>query len=327
MSIAGTLVLKSDGTWSYTPESSPSPTPTPAPSPSALLGATVDLASGTYSGCGGGALDECSAQTFDTYVSHGLAAPITPAETCQKVYLAEGNLPATPPASWTAFHNRGGKLLISFKPPRTFSLAGDAAFRKLLEACVTAFGVSGFQAVLWQEPNTSKSGFTAAQYHDYFAHYAPLVHAVDASIVIVYDPALCGPGDACNATSCGLFYPGDLYVGGVAGDYYGTAHNGGTTLDVLETLADNHKPNPVPLYLGEWAASAVGTYTFDLAKWTAYTAYLAKVATDRRAAGKLNGWWLYWGSSSAGGPGTNIVRSGTDAKVAGIQAVHKALLG
>lgn len=313
--LTGTITVATDGTVTGT-LGDPTPPPPPPPASGALVGATVNIGAGFYSGCGGGPVNPCNAKAFDSAVSHGLASAITPAQSLQKVYLAAGLLPATPPAEWVAFAKQGGKLLISFKPPKSFSTASDDAFKKCIEGCISAFGASGFKAVLWQEPNTTSGFATATEYHDYFNHYAPLVKAVNAGVACVYDPALTPAGDSANEASVTAYYPGDTNADELMADYYGSSYNGGARLDCLTQLA---APGKKPVGLGEWAVAAIGGYTFDPAGYAAYTDYLATYFGDRLAQGLPVGWVVWWGSGNVNG-----IKPGSPA-IAGFQKVYAAV--
>lgn len=298
------------GKWSAA-----APPPPPPPPPGALAGATVNGSATEFPGCQGGALDTCVAGKFDSFVSTGLSAPIAPAMTIQKGYLVPDDLPSSLPAHWTAYHAAGGKLLVSIKPSKAFSTATDAAFKATVEAIVKDLGADA-KLILWQEPNTTKSGFTAEEYHAYVAHYAPIVRAVSADLALVYDPALAANGDTADAASVTAFYPGDQFADEVYADYYGTSYNGGARLDCLTNLADAHAGGPVPVGVGEWGVAAVTDYVFDAAAFDAYTTYLSEFVKARAGAGKPVGWVLYWAS----GP-NNMVSASNSPIIPGLQKV------
>jgi hypothetical protein len=291
-----------------------------------LLGATVNLAAGTYGSCAGGELNLCTAGYFDQYLSSGLTTTIPEAVKVQKVFL-KNPLPATPPSAYQNFCAQGGKLLISMKPSQTFSASADSAF----QSCVQGFVSAGltFRIALWNEPNNGDFP-SASAYHGYWAHYQPLIKAVSPSIEVVYDPELTGPQYAGNAASVVSYFPaGGPLPDHYYTDFYGTAYNSGTRLDGsdptgadIQGQADKHG---IPLGQGEYAASAVTGYTFDLTKWTSYINYLNSFYTARLQAGKTNGWILYFGSNGSGGLGINGLSGPKDPKIPGLQKLYAAL--
>jgi hypothetical protein len=294
-----------------------------------LLGATVDLAAKTYDSCPGGLLNLCTARYFDKYLSTGLSTPIPMAVKLQKVYLVEGQLPATPPPAYKAFCAQGGELLISMKPAQKTSTKEDQEF----QACVRGFVEAGlaFRIVLWQECNGG--GFpSATAYQDYWAHYHQLVRAVRADIPVVYDPALALPSHKANAESVVSYFPAagplpDYYYT----DYYGTAYDAGSRLDGtdhtgadIQGQADQYG---IPLGQGEFGArGAVPSYTFNKTYWDAYITYLISLYTARLQAGKTNGWIIYFGfNGHEEGLGNNGLTGPSDPKIPMLQKLYAAL--
>jgi hypothetical protein len=291
-----------------------------------LVGATVNLAADTYDSCPGGELDLCTAGYFDQYVSTGLSTTIPMAVKVQKVYLGEGQLPATPPSAYQTFSAQGGKLLISMKPSQTFSVSQDMAF----QSCVRGFWNAGltFRIVLWNECNDGDFP-SASAYHAYWAHYQPLVKAVNSSIPVVYDPELTAPQDTGNAESVVSYFPAagplpDYYYT----DFYGTAYNGGSRLassDPRTDIQGQADQYGIPLGQGEFGASASPGYKFDLTSWDDYIDYLDSLYTARLQAGKTNGWIIYYGSDGSGGLGVNGLSGPKDKKIPGLQKIFADL--
>jgi hypothetical protein len=263
-----------------------------------LIGATVQNApTPEY----GGATDRLIvAQTLNTYLSAGLATPLAPATVIQKWYFNVGSYPTTMDADMTELHSVGCKFLISYKPDLApYTTAHDNAFLASMNA-LKGLGVD-FQVVIWQEANDPGfSPFTAAEYIDYFNHYAPIVHA--AGKLAVYDPG-------AHPTSAAAFYPGDALVDWVVSDHYcahfGSSVSGGFT--AVEALANNANP-PKPLGLGEWGTAINPADQPTQTEWEGFTQQILTTFASRPAAGKANAWIL--GFNTAHRPtGVNVIQN------------------
>jgi ferredoxin len=275
------------------------------------IGATVNP--GPYTSCKGSFA--CAAKTFDGYVS-GSAGSGHQALTAQKWYYQAGQLPTTLSPQITALHKQGTLLYISFRPSQKFSSKEDAKFSDSLKAHIKALTSNGFRVILWQEPNASNYFPSASSYKTYVSHYAPMVTKL--GLKIVYDPALCAPHVACNESSAEAFYPGDKYTtGGILLDYYCTSYQKGTVITgKMQALADNHKPSPLTLGLGEWGDSGDGQ---ACSAWKAYANYLVTFFTARNKAGHVNGAIMYWNGRKAAG--FDPVKGPHDFKVPAIQRI------
>lgn len=281
--------------------------------PKGLFGATVNLNSAnSYDNCGagggGGPCDICNANMFDSYVSTGLATPINPARSVQKIYFTAGNFSIN--AQWTTYVNNGGKVFLSCKPSKTLG-SQDTAFSNALSTLVSRWGTANFKICLWQEMDDPADGFTNASYKNYAQYYYDLVKSVNSNIKVVFDPT----GDDSRNTG---FYPGDAYVDEISVDYYGSRYIHNNRLDGMEALADNHKPNPIPFGLAEWGNSSSGTKITN-AQWTDYTNYLATFYSDRAKAGKSNGWIIHFDTGGGGTLATNGITGPSDPQIPGFQ--------
>jgi hypothetical protein len=217
--------------------------------------------------------------------------------------------------------SQGLKIVVSFKPGGTAHAKTPAEATNLANAIkLWQNAGANFDAILWHEPNTSSSGFTAAEYASYAAYYAPTVRGTSpqaaaagiAPTALGYVPML-GTGSGPTAYAC---YPGDAVVDWISCDYYGSAYHSGVRLNAaqgsdphsIQWRADNHSPMPVPLGLGEWNAGA-GTQ-ITLAEWNAYVTHLTTVFT-----GRFNCDLIFWMGNSAGCQDQII--NGTDFKIPG----------
>lgn len=249
------------------------------------VGATVSAS--PFQSCKGSRV--CAAKAWDGYVADS-AGSGDQALSAQKWYYEAGQLPTKLSPQLIALHKQGTFLYISFRPSQRFSAKEDTEFSESLKAHVSALTRRGFDVILWQEPNANHFSSPSA-YKSYVRHYAPMVTKL--GLKITYDPALCPADDACNASSAVNYYPGDTYTSGeVLLDYYCTAYQHGATITSgIQALANDHKPSPLPLGLGEWADSATG---HACTKWTAYTNYLVASFSARNKAGHANGAIMYW---------------------------------
>lgn len=282
------------------------------------VGATVNPS--PFPSCKGARV--CAAKTWDGYVADHSGSGHQ-ALSSQKWYYEVGQLPTKVgqlSPQMIALHQQGVLLYISFRPSQKTSAKEDTEFSESLKAHIAALTRRGFQVILWQEPDANHFPSPSA-YKAYVRHYAPMV--VKLGLKIDYDPLLCPPHEACDASSAVHYYPGDTYTtGGVLLDYYCTAYQGagtggGTTITpAIEALANNHKPSPLTLGLGEWGDSATG---HACKKWSAYTAYLVSFFSARNKAGHANGPIIYWNGMPK--DVNNTVKGPHDFKVRAIQRI------
>jgi hypothetical protein len=278
-----------------------------------LLGATVqdtDYSGDTWL---------TAAKQFNSYVGADLALSMG------KRYLqptaTTGGWPTAVPPSIAQLHGTGCRFLIDVKPGGT-SAAMTTAEQDSLSAfleMLTGAGVD-FDIDLWNEANLAGSNppFTsAAVFHEWFAYYAPTVKA--AGVKVVYNPAMYAP-DIATAVA---FYPGDQYVDILAADVYWDDFNGGSRLDALAALADNHLPEPAPLGIAEFGVGHPATVPTQ-AEFEEFTSYLGEFFYARLAAGKENYSLLYYNPNLTSAQ-KNLVTSASDFKVAGIQSIYSTV--
>lgn len=275
---------------------------------------------------------------FDSYTGRAMATAV------QKIYYSEDNWTFGGDAPDTATQALAVKAqtLVCFFPLRdptgnytgaqyTTSKNNLAAAIAQWKTAYTNIGMpaNSFKAEICQEPNDlNKFATNAAGGNTYTAYcnfYAPTVRA--AGISLVYNPT----GNQTNQGANG-YYPGDANVDEVYVDWYGThKFADGYSLDIAEALADNHLPSPVPFGIGEMNAVLKSSdLPITQAQWfdgtpASYIGDLIQRFTARLAAGKHNGWIIFWLGAHAANVPQNQINSAADFKIAGIDALFDAL--
>lgn len=242
-----------------------------------------------------------AANLFDSYVGEG---PL--AKTIQKVYLTEGSYPSSPfPVEMTSMAKVGCQFIVCVFPSRsTDESAKLAAYLQLL----TSAGFE-YRVALVNEWNTHGL-FTPQQYQAYWSQYAPVVKAAGVPLCVL----VCA---SSNKTAYNKIQPGfptspmpDQYWI----DYYAEAYSYKVRLDTSGGLLDQADSLAVPVGIGESGYAVTGALHVTIDIFNQYCAYLAGLAPRLQLGG------LYWGSK-----GHDIVTSGTDPKVPGIQQYIQAL--
>jgi hypothetical protein len=254
-----------------------------------------------------------------------------------KVYNAElkkgssGNQwQTTATASITACMTLGARACLCYSPPIPSSTepspttkANLVASIQALSTLLTGAGAPAPVVTLWQEPQVTRNGLTAATYKQLVQYYANTDAngtGIRAVAQLVYD------GEGFHADEAVSFYPGTAFIDIIAVDSYCDDFKAGRSLDTWHQV-DTTKP------FGIWEAgnSAQGSiYTNQ-----EITNYLVGAnqtppsvlseLTGILAGGGTVDAFMWYQDDTGGGSGVNVITSAADFRIPLLQQINDAI--
>jgi hypothetical protein len=309
--------------------------------PQQLYNISAAGSGGTGTGLFGASIKTASGQTplqaEQTWQSNAVVG--RPVKT-MKIYQSElgkgsgnNNWTTTATPSITACIALGARACLCYSP--TFDAvtgagtptakANMAASIAALSALLTGGGAPAPVVTLWQEPQVTRNGFTAATYKacvQYYANTDGNGTGVRALAPLFYD------GEGFRSDLAASYYPGSAFIDGIAADYYGGDFFSGKSLDVWHQL-DPTKP------FGVWEAgnSASGGNPSQ-AQMTAYLvgtsppgnvpSVLQELTSILAAGGTVDSFMWYQDDGNPTGP--NYISSSADYRVGLLQQINDAIV-